>query len=406
MTTTDNASTASTRARGPLDVPPARPPLTHPLLGANALTLLRVLSGNGWIPPSRWPHVALCLAACAGRAPFTWLERLLLAGRRKPAADDVQPLFIVGHWRSGTTHLHNLMNCSPRFGFITPLASGLPWELLTLATWLRPLLEKALPEDRYVDNVAVTPGSPQEDEIPLASMQPLSVFHANYFPRHFERNFNRAVFGDGVSPRAARRWQRALRLLYRKVAIQQRNPQLLIKNPVYTARLLELRELYPQAKFVHIYRNPYVVFRSTVHYYRRLLPELALQSFASLDIPDFVERSYVRLMREHDRQREQLPPGTICDVRFEDLEQAPLAALQRVYGELQLDGFDADRPLIEAYVQSMGGYRKNTYDFEPDVIERVERSWREWVERWGYESPAPAKHSESQVLVPSRSPPG
>ena len=67
-------------------------------------------------------------------------------------------------------------------GVITPLASGLPGELLTLATWLRPLLERALPRDRGLDAVAVSPGSPQEDEIPMASLQPLSAYHAFYLP--------------------------------------------------------------------------------------------------------------------------------------------------------------------------------------------------------------------------------
>ena len=371
--------------RNEQDTPPTWPSLMHPLLGANPMTLLRVMLGNGWIPPTRWPHVMMCVAGATGRLPFTLLERLMLALRRARPEEQPQPLFIVGHWRSGTTHLHNLLNCSPRWGFITPLASGLPWELLTLATWLRPLLEKALPEDRYVDNVAVTPGSPQEDEIPLANMQSLSVFHANYFPRHFERNFNRAVFGDGVSAAAHRRWQRALQLLYRKVAIHQNNPQLLIKNPVYTSRLAALRELFPAAKFVHIHRNPYVVFRSTVHYYQRLLPELALQSFAALDIPDFVERSYVRLMQEYDRQRADLPPGTIVEVKFEDVEARPLEEMQRVYTELQLPGFDDDRPHLDAYLSKMQGYRKNRYDIAPDIIDRVNRSWREWVDRWGYE---------------------
>jgi len=43
----------------------------------------------------------------------------------------------------------------------------------------------ALPSDRHVDNVAVTPDSPQEDSIALASMIPLSYYHGLYFPQRF-----------------------------------------------------------------------------------------------------------------------------------------------------------------------------------------------------------------------------
>ena len=97
------------------------------------------------------------------RVPFRLMDQVTLHRRRDLLADMSDPVFIIGHWRSGTTHLHNLLSLSPVFGHISPLASGLPDEILTLGTWLRSLLEKALPEDRHVDRVRVTPDSPQED---------------------------------------------------------------------------------------------------------------------------------------------------------------------------------------------------------------------------------------------------
>jgi len=65
------------------------------------------------------------------------------------------PVFIVGVHRSGTTHLGNLLAASGQFGYVSPIAAGLPWELLTLGTWLRPPLEKTIPEDRLIDRVRV-----------------------------------------------------------------------------------------------------------------------------------------------------------------------------------------------------------------------------------------------------------
>ena len=65
------------------------------------------------------------------------------------------PVFIVGYWRSGTTHLHNVLSQAPQFGYVSPLAAGLPWDVLGIVRALRPLLERVLPSDRYVDNVQV-----------------------------------------------------------------------------------------------------------------------------------------------------------------------------------------------------------------------------------------------------------
>ena len=58
-----------------------------------------------------------------------------------------------------------------------------------------------------------------------------------------------------------------------KLQLQHPGQRLLIKNPVYTARVGLLRVLFPNAKFVHIYRNPYIVFQSMKNFYHTLLAE-------------------------------------------------------------------------------------------------------------------------------------
>ncbi len=232
----------------------------HPLMGARLSLLLRSLFADGGVAPRHAPLYALMLLSAAGRAPLGWLDDALFRLRRRRAPAMEAPLFIVGHWRTGTTHLHNLMGRSPAYGHISPLASGLPDQILTLGTWLRPLLEKALPDDRKVDRVAVTPDAPQEDEIPLANQQPLSVFHAIYFPKHFQRHIDTGVFFDGLAERKIGRWQRLAHRFAEKIAVQQGAVRLVIKNPVYTARIARFLQIWPAAKFIHIRRNPYEVF--------------------------------------------------------------------------------------------------------------------------------------------------
>jgi hypothetical protein len=298
------------------------------------------------------------------------------------------PVFIIGHWRSGTTHLHNLMGQSPRFGHISPLASGLPDQLLTLATWLRPTLERALPEDRHVDRVAVTPDSPQEDEIPLASQQLLSIFHALYFPRHFEAEARRGVFFEGCTEREVRRWSETMCTFLEKVSIHQGGRPLLVKNPVYTARMARLRSIWPEARFVHIHRNPYEVFASTLHYYRRMWADLALQPFDHVDLEAFVLETYRRLYAQYDRDAAEVPDDRLIDVSFEDLEARPLDVLRAIHARLGLEGWDETQPRVEAYLDQLGGYRKNRFDYPTGLVERVDASWGDYVTRWGYAPPS------------------
>ena len=119
-----------------------------------------------------------------------------------------------------------------RIGFVpfSPLASGLPDEILTLGTWLRPLLEKALPEDRHVDRVRITPDSPQEDEIPLANMQMHSIFHALYFPKQFVALAQSGIFFEDVPARDIARWQAEARRFAEKIVMHQAMVRTVFEN--------------------------------------------------------------------------------------------------------------------------------------------------------------------------------
>lgn len=356
-------------------------------MGASPKTLLEALRTQGGVSPACTPHVLAFLASALARSPFRGLDRVMM--RHVDPAEVVDPpVFIMGYWRSGTTHLHNLLGCSPGFGIITPLASGVPGELRTLATWLRPVLEQALPEDREVDDVAVTPQSPQEDEIPVANMQPLSVFHALYFPRRFRQNFEKGVLFSGATEREIRRWKRTVQFFLAKVAVHQRQQPLLVKNPVYTARVGLLREMWPEARFIHIYRNPYTVYRSTTHYFEKMLSKLALQPYSVDEIEPVVLDSYPRMLDRLYRDVDDLPDDQFAEVCFEDLEAQPLDELERLYRQLDLPGWDEARPVTETHLAQVADYSKNTYHYDADVRATVENAWGRFVERWGYEMPA------------------
>jgi len=387
MTHTHRSSGAEKQADAEGLVRPSPSLFQHPLMGASLTTLLEALRTQGGVSPACTPHVLTFLASALARTPFRGLDRVMMQDIDPAEAVD-PPVFIVGYWRSGTTHLHNLLGCSPGFGIITPLAGGLPGELRTLATWLQPLLERALPEDRAVDDVAVTPHSPQEDEIPVANLQPLSVFHALYFPRRFRKNFEKGVLFSGATEREIRRWERAVQFFLAKVAAHQRQQPLLVKNPVYTARVGRLREMWPEARFIHIYRNPYTVYRSTTHYFEKMLSKLALQPYSLDAIEPVVLDSYPRMLDRLYRDTEDLPDDQFAEVRFEDLEAQPLTELERLYRQLNLPGGGEARSVTESYLARVADYSKNTYRYDADVRATVENVWGRFVERWGYEMPA------------------
>lgn len=351
-------------------------------MGCDLTTLLRISTRSGAAAPRYLPHLSLAIATTLARLPVTAIENWRL--RRSAPAKASAPIFIVGHWRSGTTFLYELLCHSQQFAYVSPFATGLPWEFLTLGALLRPALTRALPADRFIDGIKVTPSSPQEDEIALANMQPLSFYHGLYFPSHLQHHFNRGVFFDACTSAEVARWQDSAALFFRKLQLEAPAKPLLIKNPVYTARVAMLRQMYPGAKFIHIYRNPYVVFQSMGNFYRKLLSQLALQPFEEVPTDALTLESYPRMMQSLLEDVADLPAQQYAELRFEDFEQDPLAHVERIYQQLELEGFDAVRDRFTQYLEVNRRYRKNQYRFPPEDNRRVYDHWSAFIDRWGY----------------------
>ena len=177
------------------------------------------------------------------------------------------------------------------------------------------------------------------------------------------------------------------------MSIHQGGKQLLIKNPVYTGHISKLRAIWPEAKFIHMHRNPYVVFQSTRHFFTRLLPELALQTYDPDQIAALIEalilESYPPMLNALLADSANLPADSFVDVRFEDLEANPLGEIEKIYQTLRLPGFVQARPGFENYLASIQGYRKNSYLFDSETLQRVESHWTPLINRWGYTPPNP-----------------
>ncbi|MHA1528007.1 MAG: sulfotransferase family protein [Alphaproteobacteria bacterium] len=358
--------------------------MAHPLSGADIGTLARVFRDGGGA--DRRLRAASIWAAVLARLPFSTLECILI-GKRLPALEELPPpIFILGHWRSGTTHLYNMMALGG-FGYVPPLAVGLPWDMFGLVRALRPLLERQLPARRFIDDIPVTSTSPQEDEIALANMSPLSFYHGLYFPKHFDRLIDRGLFFDGCSEADIAGWQSRFGYFMRKLTLAQ-GGRLLIKNPVYTARPAMLKGMFPGAKFVHIHRNPYDVFISMRNFHARLLDVMALQEVPrGLDIDATILRVYARMMERFEAETEGWGAPDLVEVPYEALDREPMAALERIYSGLELEGFEAAAPRFRAYLDRVKGFRKSAFGGDARAVGMVSGKLGRWVGKWGYEAP-------------------
>ncbi len=363
----------------------------HPLCGATPDTLLRLLLKGG-VAPRRAHVLAIALASALVRLPFTLGEAVLTrSGDGYPA-----PIFIVGHWRSGTTHLTNVLSRSQAFGILSPMAVGLPAEALGLARVAAPFVGQFFPRTRLIDHIALTPDLPQEDELAIANLSTLSCNHGIYFPSRLMQEFDRGVFGEAVDASEQRRWAQRLERYVAKMTRAAGRP-LLIRNPANSARIPALRAIWPEARFIHIHRHPAQVYASSMRMFSTLARELSLGE-PEIDARDLVRRVYPRLMSRLIGQAAVLPPDCFAEIRYDSFVRHPGRELARLHDQLRLPGFEQAIGRMRGYIGSLRHVAQPHRLAAPDAAWLGEHCLAVFA-RFGYAPPSPPEEgADARVL--------
>jgi hypothetical protein len=306
------------------------------------------------------------------------------------AATEIQqpPIFILGHWRSGTTYVHQLMAQNPAFAIVNFVKTMIPE--LFLSGWIfRKILEGSLPETRPMDNVRLSLDFVEEEEYALGNLGTYSFYHALSFPRQMREIFDRAVLFEGVDDEIAQ-WQQRYLYYLKKITFASQGRRLLLKNPANTGRIKVLLDLFPEAKFVHVCRNPYTVYSSTMHWLDKEMAPTALQDVDRREIRENVLINYEKLMKKYLEERALIPKGNLVEVKYEEAEADPWGEIERIYDAFDLSFDEQARAGVARYLASIADYQKNVYHLDAAMIEAITDTWGFAARQWGY-APPPAR---------------
>lgn len=342
------------------------------------------------ISPRRFRRAAGIFAGGLAGGPAHLYESVRHGEAIKNVEFDDAPVFIIGHWRSGTTHLHNLMSQDDQFACVRMAQALSPDCSVSSKGWLPRFFARVFPQKRPMDNLVWPMDAPQEEEIPLAKMSPYSWYTQFFFPQNAKSLLKKGVLFDQTPKRIRKEITRKYLSVLKTASYLEPGKQLLLKNPVNTARIPMLLDLFPDAKFVAIHRSPYEVFPSTINLHRKILNLTSLQDFDEELIEENVLSTYEQVMRSYFADAQQIPIGNLVEVAYADLDERPLETVRGIYQKLSLPGWDAASPQVEAYVDSQRDYRKNGFRITDRAASIIEDRWRFVFEALGYEKrPAP-----------------
>ncbi|HEY2783474.1 MAG TPA: sulfotransferase [Fimbriiglobus sp.] len=367
--------------------PPAKPREWSPRMwqGCDFFAWLRLLGRNRFaIPLPYWYIAAVATPVSFVHTMLRWHEYVVYRKRIVATPVPIAPLFVLGHWRTGTTLLHELLILDDRHTFPDTFHCMVPNHPLVTEAFFKRWLRFLMPQKRPMDNMATGWDRPQECEFALCLLGQPSPYADIAFPNH-PPTYPGSLDLSGLTPRELTEWKKAY---YRFVqAITMTDPRrLVLKSPPHTARIPALLDLFPDARFVHIVRDPYVVYSSTVNLWIALAKKHGLQTLRDRSaIEEKVLRNFRVMHERYEEGKKLIPPGRLVEVRYEEIVKDLVGGTEAIYHGIGLDGFEAVRSKVEAYVAKTRNYETNKYAITDELKAKIRDRWGDIITMQGYD---------------------
>lgn len=359
-----------------------------PAVGYNYPLLLKLLKKYGVDKGYHGRAFVIALISMIG-VPFRLYEKAAYDKKASKVEFKEPPVFILGHWRSGTTHLHNLLCQDPVASYVTTYHSVFPDQTLAAGArfLFKNIMKMLIPINRKGDNVKLDTDYPQEEEFSLSARNPGSYYFFWYFPELMLQYFDEFLTFEKCDKKLRGKIVDDYRRVINKAMLNTGKSRFLSKNPVNTGRIPTLLEMYPDAKFVYIHRNPVEVILSTRHFFSKMMPGLTLHKVDYEKINQDIYTVYDRLVNTYLDTKKLVPEGNLIEVRYDELSADPMAQIDKIYDTFKFEGRDIARPIIDTYAESKKSYVKNEYAIKKELLDEILHRTDFAMKRWNYDVP-------------------
>jgi omega-hydroxy-beta-dihydromenaquinone-9 sulfotransferase len=340
-------------------------------------------------------------------SPLYWISEAKYGKRARELKLDKPPIFVIGHWRTSTTLLHDLFSVDPKLAYPTTYECFFPHHFLLTEGTLPKLMKVLLPKRRPQDDVPVGFDRPQEEEFAMMMLAQGTPYNTHAWPRFGPVDSDYLDF-KGVSEKDQKKWADAYMWLYRRLYLKHEGKRLVMKTPANAARLKLLTKLFPDARYVYLARNPLDVFPSTVKLWRALYSTQGLHNPPQLDswLDDHILDMFARLTEDYEEDRHLIPKDHLVELRYEDFVEDPIATMGNIYAKLGLEGFaEAEGPMRE-FLGERSAHQVSRYELPEPLKRKVITRLKPYIDRFGYrlavdaalgDAPKPARKRKPQV---------
>jgi omega-hydroxy-beta-dihydromenaquinone-9 sulfotransferase len=361
-------------------LPPQSPRIWH---GMTADVWFSLLWHNRFaVSPTRLPMAAIISSVSVLNSALRAVSEMMYRKQAEAVTLKHPPLFVVGHWRTGTTWLHELLIQDERVSFPSTYQCMAPHHFLLTGRVLSGMVDRLMPSKRPMDDMLVGMSRPQEDEFALLNLGLKSPYLEWAFPNRHEY-FDEYLTLESLSSVQLQKWKSELDWFIRRLTLH--NPKrLVLKSPTHTARIRTLLDMYPTGRFVHIVRNPLDVIPSTIRTWTRMTDAMAFQHRLESISAGRILSVFKLMYDQFEKDRVLIPDSHLYELRYEDLVAAPIAELEKIYRHLDLDDFGPARSRMTEYLASISGFKKNEHQVSDELKAMILDTCQGYMDRYGY----------------------
>ena len=350
-----------------------------PLMGSRFLNLLKILTEDKFRPIiylSLIPVVLIVFILEILRLPIYVKNRIGI--KRDVQNSDV--IFIIGFWRSGTTHLHNLLCQDSQVLFLNTYRSVFP-DVILFDSCMKWIFSIIMPRKRFSDNMELNADLPQEEEFAILNRNGISFYRSFYLPTKMIQYFKRYILLE--NKKELTKWSSDYNTILGKLI--KKDKIVILKNPCNTGRVNSLLKLYPSAKFIYIYRNPFEVLVSARKMFLETTNRLCLEPVEEDEIGISLIEIYGDIIDKYEEDKRLIPKENLIEVKFEELEEDPKRIIEKVYNQFQIPDARKTEVHNSNYIRRAYDYNKMKYSVKGEFAQLIRTRLDKYFSHYGYQ---------------------
>ena len=322
--------------------------------------------------------------------PFAFLQFLFYGQRIKKTVISKDPVFILGHYRSGTTYLQKLLASDKRFGSLTNYDVLFPNSNLLYGKKMQQVFQRLINAFKiknpfFHNSIVQLSEAGEEDDYLMNKASAYTAYWGLVFPKRWRKWLNGSP--QFMIPTYCNGWKREYLHTIKYATFKNNGKQLVLKSPPNTERISVLLQMFPQAKFIYIYRNPFHLYYSIRNMWRSaILKYYSVQDISDADLDEIIFGHFIYLTEQYEKDKKRIPEGSLIEISYEELKADSLRAIQKIYSRLTLPDFELTANDLLLQLESEKEYQIFHYQYSDNTFKKIEERWGKYIRQWNYKA--------------------